>query len=407
MKHKQSILIFSQIVPYPLHDGGRFDVYYRLLALKELGIKTTLITFYNPKRPLPELEALEEICDAIYPIPYLRRKLSSLCHFKPYAVRCRNPKSALHAILKTLQTNHTPFDAILAESHHVLELGWWFKKALKIPTLYLRVHNDEPRFMMSVAKSSPKFSIQQLFFLLEALKYRIYEPILMKRFKKEDAILHISHDEWAHTTKKYPHIAQHFLPAAIDLQRGSPWQSPHNHHVLFVGALFAPNNLQGLRWYLNHVHPTLKQKFRDYRLIVAGNTKGADRSILDRLINRDLSIVLHDTPADLEPIYKEAAVFINPMRLGAGVKLKTIDAALRGLPIVTTTIGNEGTGLIDQTHVLVRDKGDDFATAVETLLTNPTKREALSSASKEYIQTYYDQKLALSKIFKASSLAKP
>ena len=53
MNPKKNILIVSQVYPYPLHDGGRFDVYYRIKALFEMGYHVTLVGFYNPALPKP------------------------------------------------------------------------------------------------------------------------------------------------------------------------------------------------------------------------------------------------------------------------------------------------------------------------------------------------------------------
>lgn len=401
MKNPQKhILVLSQVYPYPLHDGGRFDVYYRLKALHDLGYAVTLVAFYNPALAHPELEPLQRLCTKVYTLPYLRRKLSKIFHWKPYSIGSRENNSDLEKIVGGLVQEKIPFNAILAESHHVLTVAWKLKGELNIPKLYLRSHNNEPRFMLSLAQTSPMFSVKQLFFLLEAAKYKLYEKVLMKRFCEGDEILHISHDEWKQGQRKHPNLTHKFLPAGIDLSTQQPYKPSNKKNVLFAGALFSPNNLQGLKWYVEKIHPKISSKIPDYRLIVAGNTRGADLKEIASILDRDPNIKFYDTPKEMSPIYSEAQVFINPMQYGAGVKLKTIDAILKGLPVVTTSIGNEGTGLVHDKHILVADKPVDYEQAVCKLLTNPSKREQIISNAQSFLVEDYDQARSLQRIFK-------
>jgi len=395
---KQHILVVSQVYPYPLHDGGRFDIYNRLKALDELGYTTTLIAFYNPALAAPELEPLKTFCKTIYTLPYLRRKLSKIFHFKPYSIASRENDAAIQTIVEKLAEKNIDFVFILAESHHVLTVARQLKRRFAIPKLYLRSHNNEPRFILSVAQASPRFSLMQVFFLIEAVKYRLYENVLMKKFDAGDEILHISHDEWERGKTKYPTISHRFLPAGIDLSTQQPFRPSEKKNVLFAGALFSPNNLQGLAWYLRHVHPLVAKKILHYRLIIAGNTRGANPKEIEEIFNADTRITFYDTPKDLLPIYKESQLFINPMRYGAGVKLKTLDAMLKGLPVVATSIGNEGTGLTPNKHILVADQPADFEAAVCTLLLDQDARQKIVAHSQSFLKANYDQEKSLKKI---------
>ena len=387
-----SILVISQVYPFPLHDGGRVDVFYRLRALKSLGAKVTLLTFYNPAFGKPDVQPLIPYCEEIFPVPYLRRKLSKIFALRPYSVGSRENFSELQIIQEHLQSRC--FDVIIAESHHVLSVANYFREQLKVSKLILRSHNNEPRFMFSLAQTSPLFSVQQAFFFVEALKYKLYESKLLSFLQPQDMLWHISFDELARYKKKYPWISQKFLPAAIEInkKRAIPRKGKA---VLFIGALFSPNNLQGLAWYLKHIHPNLISRYEDYTLLVAGNTKGVEKKKLANLFSGLRCFSFVDTPENLEPYYENASVFINPMRYGAGVKLKTVQAALMGVPIVTTSCGNEGTGLQDGKHLMVRDSAGDFFQAIAEIFANEKKGFALASAAVDYLVKNYDQEKQL------------
>jgi len=67
---------------------------------------------------------------------------------------------------------------------------------------------------------------------------------------------------------------------------------------------------------------------------------------------------------DLEDAYARARVFLAPLRYGAGVKGKIGESLAHGLPVVTTTVGAEGMGLVHRHDVLIADTAEEFAAAV-------------------------------------------
>lgn len=391
----RSILVVSQVFPYPLHDGGRVDIYYRIKALKELGYSIYLVAFYNPVFPPLDLEPLHKICKKIYPLPYLRRKISKILGVKPYSISSRENLSKITDIIQILRLEVAAFRCVISESHHVLTVSQMFKKTLGIEKLYLRSHNNEPKFMLSLAQTSPFFSVKQMFFFIESMRYFFYEKILMRKFSKKDCILHISMDECRTYEKKYPNLRHTFLPAAIDVSEKKAYRETQGRKVLFLGALFSPNNLQGLQWYLKYVHPLVCKKISDYQLIVAGNTQGAPSKDVHRLLSDVSHLKFYDTPLDLGPIYREAEVFINPMQHGAGVKLKTLHAILNGLPVVTTEIGNAGTGLRHDQHLFISSSKSQFQGAVCDLLFHEDKRKKFVLKAQNFLQHHYNQKQAL------------
>jgi glycosyltransferase involved in cell wall biosynthesis len=186
-------------------------------------------------------------------------------------------------------------------------------------------------------------------------------------FAKVDALYFISYDEY----KSVQDSKARFLPTYVDAARFRAQQTGGG--VLFVGNLFAQNNLTGLRWYLEQVHPKLTPH-PAYRLVIAGNTRGSVPSFLQGIAERDAKVTFIDSPSDLDPVYQAGSVFINPMLTGAGVKIKTVDAVANGLPVVSTAVGAEGIGLGAGESVLIADDADSFARGIASLLDD--KREA-------------------------------
>jgi glycosyltransferase involved in cell wall biosynthesis len=113
----------------------------------------------------------------------------------------------------------------------------------------------------------------------------------------------------------------------------------------------------------------------------------------------DARVRLITDVADLGPYYERSSVFVNPMQNGASVKVKTLNAAANGLPIVTTPVGNEGTGFVDGRDVIVRDTPESFAEGIRSLLVNGRRRRSLAAAGHRFLIGHYDHKACLAREF--------
>jgi glycosyltransferase involved in cell wall biosynthesis len=138
--------------------------------------------------------------------------------------------------------------------------------------------------------------------------------------------------------------------------------------VLFTGAWRAgpgSPNVDALRFFVEDVLPLLVGTVPDVRLVVTGGAPPAEVVALE---SPHVTVVGH--VPDLSSAFAHARVVIVPTRVGAGVKLKTIDALQHGVPVVATTVGAEGVDYGDAQCVAVHDDPQGFARAVATLLTD-------------------------------------
>lgn len=149
-----------------------------------------------------------------------------------------------------------------------------------------------------------------------------------------------------------------------DIDRSSPVAG----EVLFVAFLARWENEEGLLWFLSDVWPHITASAPTARLRVAGLGIRSTVSEAARLAGVEL---LGFVP-NLEPLYERASVVVVPVRLGAGVKFKVVDALVAGVPVVTTTVGAEGIG--DPSWFAgMHDGAEDFANAVVRVLGEPSE----------------------------------
>jgi glycosyltransferase involved in cell wall biosynthesis len=81
---------------------------------------------------------------------------------------------------------------------------------------------------------------------------------------------------------------------------------------------------------------------------------------------------------------------VVPIRVGAGTRLKVVEALANRLPLVTTAVGCEGIEVRDGEHALVRDDAEGFAAACVSVLTDPALRQRLADAGAELFTQRYD-----------------
>lgn len=155
--------------------------------------------------------------------------------------------------------------------------------------------------------------------------------------------------------------------------------------LLFVAAMYREENRDGLRWFLDEMWPRVKSRRPHALLDVAGAGAGED---LEHMVEGIPGVNLLGFVEDLEPLYAKASSVVVPLRRGAGVKFKVVDALVRGVPVVTTAVGAEGIG--DPTWFAgVYDDPEDLADAVVTTLEFPGRSEQRASVVRPRAQKFY------------------
>lgn len=139
---------------------------------------------------------------------------------------------------------------------------------------------------------------------------------------------------------------------------------PEHGPMLFTGMLNYYPNVDAVHYLHGEILPRLARLRPGIRLVVAGRAPDAGVAALD---GRDGVRVVSD-PTDMAAVAAQASVAVVPLRLGAGSRIKILEALAWGLPVVTTTLGAEGLHVVDGEHVLIRDDSAAFAEAVAMVL---------------------------------------
>lgn len=208
-------------------------------------------------------------------------------------------------------------------------------------------------------------------------------------FSEKDRVLLPSQ---AHATVVHPPatsawaLAHGHTSGFVPDETGSPADAANttgDHRVLSIGPLLRPENCDGLEWFGREVFPLVQATIPDASLIHAGIY---DDNQVKRLAG--VPVELLGFVPDLEALQRDASVTIVPIRFGAGVKFKVLDALHDGLPLVSTSVGTEGIG-DGNFQPESFDTAREFADAVIEVLTRPIAAVQRADAASGWARDRY------------------
>jgi len=182
------------------------------------------------------------------------------------------------------------------------------------------------------------------------------------------------------------------IPIAIDIdQQPLIHRTPSAPHIVHIGTMYWPANIDGIRWFLDQIYPLIKQKVPNVHCTLIGARPPQD--IKDRE-QTDPSLKVTGYVDDPLPYLQDSSMMIVPLRAGGGMRVKILNAFAQGLPMVTTTVGCEGIHVTDGYDILIADSPEEFATQSACLLTDATLNEELTLHSRQTAEQKYDYRQA-------------
>ena len=151
--------------------------------------------------------------------------------------------------------------------------------------------------------------------------------------------------------------------------------------LLFIGNFYHRPNKDALSYYVSDILPRLRELLPQTKLYVVGSNMSSD---VFAYASDDI-VVIGYLP-DLTPLLQTTRMLIAPLRFGAGMKGKIGQALSYGLPVVTTTIGAEGFGLVPGSEAMLADDPAAFAKAVHEVYTDDQLWNKLSAQGQKYVQ---------------------
>ncbi len=154
--------------------------------------------------------------------------------------------------------------------------------------------------------------------------------------------------------------------------------------VAFLGGYRHTPNVDAVQHFASEMLPALRRAEPSLRFIAAGANPTSELAAL-----ASDHIEITGQVADLRDVLDRARVFVCPLRIGAGVKGKIMTALAYGIPVVTTSVGIEGTSIKPGEHVLVADDAAGFVRETLRLYRDPKLWQRLSAAGQELMRAEF------------------
>jgi glycosyltransferase involved in cell wall biosynthesis len=333
---RRTIVVVEETFPEPMDHSGAYRLTNAFNLGLQLGYRVVVVSLRDQKRAVLE-HPLREVTDlrptGSWTAPVLVRDLTTasvLWVCRPHA------GGRMHSLLKTARSLPRPETVVYypVDMHHVRLRRW-------------AEHIGDRRL------------------LWQARLMRATERALVRR---SDRVVVPTADE-QRTVEALDRQASAFVvPTIHEPIAMNGTTADGRRGLLFYGGFAHTPNIDAVDYLVHDVMPRIREQVPDVILTIAGSDPRGDVHRLQ--LERESDVVYLGWVPDLAALVDKSRVMIAPLRFGAGMKGKIGYAIARGLPVVTTTIGDEGFGLTNREPRLVVDNADDLAASCVWLLTD-------------------------------------
>jgi glycosyltransferase involved in cell wall biosynthesis len=159
------------------------------------------------------------------------------------------------------------------------------------------------------------------------------------------------------------------------------------NRILFVGSLDWRPNVDAMEYFLDEIWPKVRTTHPDLYLDIVG--RYPSRSFAER-VSRSANVTLHGDVPRVQPFLDRARLLVVPMRIGGGSRLKMLEAASNGLPVISTAVGAEGLAMVPGRHYIQANSADEFKVAILKYRNDDEYLERLAISSRRLVEDQYD-----------------
>lgn len=360
--------IISLTVPYPVNYGGVFDLFYKLAALQQQGIKIHLHCFDYGRGTQIELN---NYCETVN---YYKRQGYELFSSLPHIVYSRKNEELLQNLLK--------------DDHPILMEGIHCTYPLnddrfKNRNCFVRLHNVEFEYYRDLHKSATSF-LRKLYYKRESKLLKRYE----KSIANKAAFLSVTSKDaetYRHefNCRSITHLPL-FLPEwKVKATTGM------GSYCLYQGDLSVDANIKIIEWLVRKIFGVV-----DISLKIAG--KKPPKS-LKKLIKqyRNITLIADPSESAMQELIEKAHINIIPSFSNTGIKLKLLNALFNGRHCVVNSATVEGTGFEHLCHIA--DTTDHLKDLIAQLYYQPFREDELNNR-KQILEPHFNNELNAKKL---------
>ena len=160
--------------------------------------------------------------------------------------------------------------------------------------------------------------------------------------------------------------------------------------IIYVGGFGHDPNIDAVEWFATEIFPTILEKIPEVKWYVVG---GSVPENIKRFASDNIIFTGYISDEELEILYNQCRLSVVPLRVGAGVKGKVVEAAYFQIPLITTSIGAEGLSLEEEAF-LIEDDAKKFAELVCKTYNDEKLLERISQNQRVFVRKYFTEETA-------------
>lgn len=379
------ILFLSHFVPYPPTDGASLRNYNLIRGLSAAH-EVHLLTFHqrvhqdNSAKLKASAEAMQRYCAdlEILGLPTDRNRLlrisalgSNLLFERPFSAQRFRCRRMMEAIRRRVRTG--AFDIV-----HVDTVALWeYLDCLGNVPSVLNHHNVESALLRRRAATERNRLIRS-YLALQARKVLEAERQAINRFDGNIAVSEVDAEELRA-------IAGggliRVIPNGTDTDYFAPSHAvSETTSVVFVGSMSWYPNRDAMGLFAREIWPIVRREIPNVQMNLVGAHPPAELIALGK---RDPGFRVLGYVDDARPFMDKAAVYVVPIRVGGGTRLKILDAMAKGKAIVSHPVGAEGLAVTDGVDIVIAGDPQAFARRIIELIRDPARRAQLGTRARQ------------------------
>lgn len=363
MYSEKHINIISFDVPYPADYGGAIDVFFKLKAFHEAGIKIHLHCFEYGRTPQ---EALKKICASVHYYPRKTAK-SLLFNTLPYVVLSRNSDELKKNLLKN------DFLILMEGLHSTFLLN---DKGFAKRKIIVRAHNVEHDYYENLAKVENNI-FKRYYFYNEAGKLKKYEAVL----KNASCIAAISPNDTEYFSSHFKNV--YYIPAfhpneMVSIKEGK------GSFAFYHGNLAVGENNEAALFLVNKVFNDLP-----FRLVIAGS-KPSDELVKAIKDKKNIEFRNQLNPVQIHELIRDAQCNVLPTFQSTGIKLKLLSSLFAGRFCIVNKPMVENTGL--EGLCIIADSAEKMKVKIKEVMSKEFSKHEIEKRGKILNESFSNQK---------------
>ncbi|MFM7341056.1 MAG: glycosyltransferase family 4 protein [Bacteroidota bacterium] len=380
------LLQLSPQFPFPLSDGGKISIVNMTRALVQQGCEVDVLCL---SKLLPSKELIDEFrlytgahCTCIThdtsnsPIAILR----SLFDLKNPLYMRKHRSTNYEIALINLITEQT-YDGILCDHTAMAEYGLKASHMSHIPVV-LRMHNIEHIIWERYADRFSSLDPRKVFILSQVRKLKQKEveyASLMQHcamITEQDVDILQEYNQLIKAT---------YVPVGIDTKKFHPKERIQTapHTLIHATTYDWVHNVEAIDWFISEVMPTIHKEYAAELHLLGKHMPDRYRTM------KDIGIIGKGFVENMNDMLNNASIYIAPLFVGAGIRIKILEAMSAGLPVIASKISAEGIKANREDGLIVCNDATEFIMEISYLIQNPDQARLLGEKARSFILQHH------------------